>query len=74
MALRQQAMNQRLIASRERVRKLRRLKGQKERQARVRALLNRIGNERRKEIFRGVRRQVRGHLRKRIRQILPFYY
>lgn len=66
-------MNQHHIASRQRVKQLRKFKAQKERQARVRALLQRIGDEGKREIFREGRRQVRGHARRQLRRFLPLY-
>lgn len=73
MGLRQQAMNQRRIASRERVKQLRKFKTKKEQKARVKALLTRIGNEGRRGLSREVKRVVRHHARNQLRRILPFY-
>jgi hypothetical protein len=73
MALRHHVINQRLVAPKERIRKLRQYKAQKERQARVRALLKRLGDTGRSEALREGRRLVRHHARTQIRRFLPFY-
>lgn len=49
------------------------LKAYGTRQTRMGALLNRIGNEGRREIFREGRRVVRHHARNQLRRILPLY-
>jgi hypothetical protein len=67
-------MNQAYIAPRQRIKKLRKFKAQKERQARVRALLKRIGHAGKREVFREGRMLARRHARNQIRKILPLYY
>jgi triphosphoribosyl-dephospho-CoA synthetase len=61
------------IAPRERIKKLRRLKAQKDRQARVQAFLDGIGNTGKRELIHEGRRLVRRHARTQIRRVLPFY-
>ena len=58
-------------ASHHRVEKLRKMKAQNERKARIAAIWNQLKSEGQREIFREGRRQVRGHVRRRLKRFLP---
>jgi hypothetical protein len=61
------------IAPRERIKKLRRLKAQKDRQARVQAFLDGIGKTGKRALIHEGKQLVRHHARTQIRRVLPFF-